>query len=201
MQQPYKLLPPVAIVTYLRALEFFKPAPHMKEERHYERTMKFKLLSWVHDPLNGTGQVKSFEEMSISGQTHRFMVVSFENPNFLARIPIENLESRGVRSLCTKAKIKEALAILNKPGKKYKMIWSQKTAIYDKKLLSGDICEIAEVVRDLQFSANNIEIDQSYTEYTLYQKAYARLTKEMSLVMHQSIDTCEKRLSKIFAAL
>lgn len=159
--------------------------------------MKFKVLNWVHDPLNGVGRVKSYEKMTVGGETHTFMVVEFSAPNFLARIPCSLLETRGVRSLSTKKALKEALSVFTKSQKKHKMLWSQKTALYEKKLLSGNIHDIAEIVRDLAPPKNPLENEQSYTEHTLYQKAFARLTHEYAHVMGEPQETSEKKISAL----
>ena len=159
--------------------------------------MAFKVNQWVHDPLNGIGKVKSFEEMALSGKVYKFMLLTFEKPTFLARVPLETIHQRGIRPLATKQEIKRALATLKKPKKKYKMLWNQKTNLHEKKLLSGNLLEIAEIVRDLHVPKTSIDIDQSYTEHTLYQKALTRFTQELALVQNIENERAHDHLEQL----
>jgi CarD family transcriptional regulator len=160
--------------------------------------MKFKVNQWVHDPLNGIGQVKSFETMTIGGEIGEFMLLSFTNPNFIARVPMNRLKERGVRPLASKAEIKRAFAVLKTKPKSYRMLWSQKSVVHETKLLSGDLQQIAEVVRDLHQGFQNPDCDQSYTEFQLYQKSLIRFYREIELV--ESIDARQAQ-KKILGAL
>tara|TARA_B000000565_G_scaffold47499_1_gene31540 strand:+ start:12184 stop:12693 length:510 start_codon:yes stop_codon:yes gene_type:complete len=156
--------------------------------------MKFKLNQWVHDPMNGIGCVKSFEVMTIDGVRGEFILLSFTQPNFVARIPMDRIKERGVRPLSTKAEIKRALEVLKVKPKSYRMLWSQKSAVHETKLLSGDLQQIAEVVRDLHKGYSSIDSDQSYTEYQLYQKSLNRLNREIELVEGLDALAAEKKI-------
>ena len=59
-------------------------------------------------------------------------------------------------------------------------MWSRRAQEYDAKINSGDLIQIAEVVRDLFRSENQPE--QSYSERQLYEAALERLAREVSVV-------------------
>jgi CarD family transcriptional regulator len=59
-------------------------------------------------------------------------------------------------------------------------MWSRRAQEYDAKINSGDLNQIAEVVRDLFRSENQPE--QSYSERQLYEAALERTAREVSVV-------------------
>jgi hypothetical protein len=73
--------------------------------------------------------------------------------------------------------------------------WSQQASEYENKINSGDIVQLAEVVRDL-FS----QFTQSNAKRGLYAVALARLAREISLVANESeskvVEGIEQRLGK-----
>lgn len=74
-------------------------------------------------------------------------------------------------------------------------MWSRRAAEYEQKINSGDIYQIAEVVRDLNKNTD-MPVDQSYSERQLFEKAYDRLLGEVSIVLKISEDEGKVRLNK-----
>jgi CarD family transcriptional regulator len=59
-------------------------------------------------------------------------------------------------------------------------MWSRRAQEYEAKINSGDLIQIAEVVRDLFRSESQPE--QSYSERQLYEAALDRMVRELSAV-------------------
>ena len=74
-------------------------------------------------------------------------------------------------------------------------MWSRRAAEYEQKINSGDIYQIAEVVRDLNKNTD-MPMDQSYSERQLFEKAYDRLLGEVSIVLNVSDDEAKGKLNK-----
>ena len=74
-------------------------------------------------------------------------------------------------------------------------MWSRRAAEYEQKINSGNIYQIAEVVRDLNKNTD-MPIDQSYSERQLFEKAYDRLLGEVSIVMKISEEEGKIKLNK-----
>ena len=64
-----------------------------------------------------------------------------------------------------------------------------------KKITSGKIYELAEVVRDLNKNTNTIA-DQSYSERQLFEKAYDRLESEFEVVLNLPTEEVKKKMNK-----
>ena len=89
----------------------------------------------------------------------------------------------------------KALTILKGKAKIKRTMWSRRAAEYEQKINSGDIYQIAEVVRDLNKNTD-MPIDQSYSERQLFEKAYDRLLGEVSIVLKISEDEGKAKLNK-----
>ena len=74
-------------------------------------------------------------------------------------------------------------------------MWSRRAQEYDLKINSGDIQQIAEVVRDLN-RANN-QIEQSYSERQLFELSYDRFLREVSAGLKISEESAIKKIDKI----
>ncbi|MEE3071501.1 MAG: CarD family transcriptional regulator, partial [Pseudomonadota bacterium] len=59
-------------------------------------------------------------------------------------------------------------------------MWSRREQEYEKKIKTGDLISISEVVRDLHRADDQRE--QSYSERQLYEAALERLTREVAAV-------------------
>ena len=85
--------------------------------------------------------------------------------------------------------------ILKGKPKIRRTMWSRRAQEYDQKINSGEIYQIAEVVRDLNKNTE-IPVDQSYSERQLFEKAYDRLLGEVAIGMQLSNEDAKKKLDK-----
>jgi len=64
-----------------------------------------------------------------------------------------------------------------------------------KKINSGEIYQIAEVVRDLNKNTD-MPVDQSYSERQLFEKAFERLLGEVTVVLEATEEEAKEKLNK-----
>mgnify|MGYP003335077311 CR=1 FL=1 len=76
--------------------------------------------------------------------------------------------------------------------------WSRRFRMNKDKIRSGDVKEIAEVIRDLHRSAN--QPDQSYSERQIYEAALERLARELAAVEKIDEAAATERLEKVLRA-
>jgi CarD family transcriptional regulator len=101
-----------------------------------------------------------------------------------------------MRKLAEQPIVRRALETLNGRARITRTMWSRREQEYLAKIKSGNIVQIAEVVRDLFQSVAQAE--PSYSERKLYEAALDRLSREISAV--QRITETEA-VKKIEAAL
>ena len=85
-----------------------------------------------------------------------------------------------MRPLSSDAVVKKAIETLKGRARIKRTMWSRRAQEYDAKINSGDIMQVAEVVRDL-FRAGDQQ-EQSYSERQLFEAALDRMAREVAAV-------------------
>jgi CarD family transcriptional regulator len=96
------------------------------------------------------------------------------------RVPVNKVETSGMRKLSSREKMRSALTVLKGRARVKRTMWSRRAQEYEAKINSGDPESIAEVVRDLHGRVG--QPDQSYSERQLYEAALDRLVRELAAV-------------------
>ena len=153
----------------------------------------YKVKDYVIYPKHGIGQIISVDKLTIAGIDVSIYKIEITKDKLNLTIPT-NQQSH-LRPLSSLNQINKALSILKGKAKIKRTMWSRRAAEYEQKINSGDIYQIAEVVRDLNKNTD-MPIDQSYSERQLFEKAYDRLLGEVSIVLKISVDEGKVRLNK-----
>ena len=158
----------------------------------------FKTGEFVVYPAHGVGQVSSIEEQEVAGQTLELFVISFLQDKLILRVPVGKVVSAGMRKLAEPVLVEKSLKTVQGRARVKRTMWSRRAQEYEAKINSGDLIQIAEVVRDLFRSENQPE--QSYSERQLYEAALERLTREVAAVDAQGEDAAQAKVSSILDA-
>ena len=157
----------------------------------------FTVGDYVVYPKHGVGRVTEIQNEEIAGMQLELYVLRFEKERMTLRVPINKVESIGMRKLSSDKTLKEAMETLKGKPKVKRTMWSRRAQEYEAKINSGDLISIAEVVRDLHRMEDQPE--QSYSERQLYESALDRMARELAAV--ESIDhtTAMDRLAESLA--
>ena len=140
----------------------------------------FKAGEHVVYPAHGVGQITDIEEQEIAGTTLELFVIAFQKDKMTLRVPTAKVDSVGMRKLADAAQVERALTTVQGRARVKRTMWSRRAQEYDAKINSGDLIQIAEVVRDLYRAENQPE--QSYSERQLYEAALERMAREIAAV-------------------
>ena len=140
----------------------------------------FKAGEHVVYPAHGVGQITDIEEQEVAGTTLELFVIAFQKDKMTLRVPTGKVESVGMRKLADPAQVERALTTVQGRARIKRTMWSRRAQEYDSKINSGDLIQIAEVVRDLYRAENQPE--QSYSERQLYEAALERMAREIAVV-------------------
>ena len=158
----------------------------------------FKTGEYVVYPAHGVGQITDIEEQEIAGFALELFVIDFAKDKMTLRIPVPKVESVGMRKISEADQIAKALKTVQGRARIKRTMWSRRAQEYDAKINSGDLIQIAEVVRDLYRSENQPE--QSYSERQLYEAALERMAREVSVVNKisetEAVNLIEENLAK-----
>ncbi|MBI3506047.1 MAG: CarD family transcriptional regulator [Proteobacteria bacterium] len=149
-------------------------------------------------PTHGVGKITGLETQEIAGTKLRLFVIQFDKDRMTLRVPTMKAKTSGLRRLCTKKEMQNALATLKARARIRRTMWSRRAQEYEAKINSGDPKAIAEVVRDLHRNAG--QPDQSFSERQMYQAALDRLVREFAAVEKISEETATQRLEAMLKA-
>ena len=163
----------------------------IKKQETEKRTYKVK--DYVIYPKHGIGQIISVDKLTIAGIEASVYKIEITKDKLNLTIPTN--QQQHLRPLSSSNQINKALSILKGKAKIKRTMWSRRAAEYEQKINSGDIYQIAEVVRDLNKNTD-MPVDQSYSERQLFEKAYDRLLGEVSIVLKISEEEGKARINK-----
>ena len=163
----------------------------IKKQENEKRIYKVK--DYVIYPKHGIGQIISIDKLNIANIDVSVYKIEITKDRLNLTIPTN--QQQHLRPLSSSNQVNKALAILKGKAKVKRTMWSRRAAEYEQKINSGDIYQIAEVVRDLNKNTD-MPIDQSYSERQLFEKAYDRLLGEVSIVLKISDDEGKAKLNK-----
>ena len=163
----------------------------IKKQENEKRIYKVK--DYVIYPKHGIGQIISVDKINIANIDVSVYKIEITKDRLNLTIPTN--QQQHLRPLSSPNQVNKALTILKGKAKIKRTMWSRRAAEYEQKINSGDIYQIAEVVRDLNKNTD-MPIDQSYSERQLFEKAYDRLLGEVSIVLKISEEEGKARLNK-----
>ncbi|MEM8751216.1 MAG: CarD family transcriptional regulator [Pseudomonadota bacterium] len=140
----------------------------------------FKTGEHIVYPAHGVGQIVDIEQQEVAGFSLELFVINFAKDKMTLRVPVPKIESVGMRKLSDEPLVEKSLKTVQGRARIKRTMWSRRAQEYDAKINSGDLIQIAEVVRDLFRSENQPE--QSYSERQLYEAALERMAREISVV-------------------
>ena len=159
-----------------------KPSPRPKRaaarKRATPRPEGFRNGNWVVHPSHGPGRVVGSERLSVGGETLELITIAYGREMARLKIPVSRIQELGLRPISSKAQIQAATNTLKKPARISRTMWSRRAQDYESKLHSGDLVQIAEVLRDLYRAPDGPE--QSFSERELYKDALDRFSREIA---------------------
>jgi CarD family transcriptional regulator len=153
----------------------------------------YKIKDHVIYPKHGVGQITAIESSVIADIEMTYYKIQVTKDKLILTIPVN--QQGNLRPISSVNQINKAIFILKGKPKIRRTMWSRRAQEYDQKINSGEIYQIAEVVRDLNKNSE-IPVDQSYSERQLFEKAYDRLLGEVAIGMQLTNEDAKKKLDK-----
>lgn len=141
-------------------------------------------------PMHGAGTVQGIEEKKILGEKKQYYIFKLPCNDMDIMIPVESGETVGIREIVDKKVIEDVVVLLRSESTSMNSNWSRRYRENMDKLRTGDIMEVAEVVRNL------MRMDQyrslSSGERKMLSNARQVLISEMILAAGMDPDEAEK---------
>ena len=139
-------------------------------------------------PMHGAGTVDAIEEKSVLGEKQSYYIIKMPG-EVKVMIPTAKAEEVGVRSIIDKNSAQRVFKILEEDETEMSQNWNKRYRDNMEKMKSGDIYEVADVVRNLTFKQK--EKGLSTGEKKMLLNARQILISELALVESSSQDEVE----------
>ena len=140
-------------------------------------------------PMHGAGTIDSIEEKDILGEKQSYYILRMPG-EVKVMVPIKKAEEVGVRSIIDKSSADKVFKILEQDETEMNKNWNKRYRDNMDKLKSGDIYEIADVVRNLSFKKK--EKGLSTGENKMLTNAKQILVSELVLAEQSNTDEMEE---------
>jgi CarD family transcriptional regulator len=137
----------------------------------------YKVGDKVVYPHHGAGTVVKKETRTVLGEERVYLTIKIEHNDMTVNVPAENAERVGLRSVIDEEHIERVLDVLHGDGTKMPKNWNRRFKYNRDKMKTGDIFELAEVVRNL--SLRDSEKGLSTGEKQMFVKAKKILASEL----------------------
>ena len=137
----------------------------------------FKVGDKVVYPHHGAGTVVKKEQREVLGAKREYLTIKILHNDMTVNVPCENAEKVGLRRVIDEQMVEKVLKALQGSGTVMPKNWNRRFKHNRDKMKTGDIFELAEVVRNL--SLRDHEKGLSTGEKQMFVKAKKILASEL----------------------
>jgi len=158
----------------------------------------FKIGDKAVYPSQGVGVIEAIESREFSGIKSEFYVLRIVDSDMTIMVPVGNVDHVGMRNLVDKKKVATVYEVLGDRPDNGGSIpsWSRRQREYNDKIKSGDLIEVAEVLRELYQIREDKEL--SYGEKKVLELARKLLVSEIAMAEGKAEDKVAERVENIF---
>ena len=150
----------------------------------------FTICDKVAYPMHGAGVIEGIEEQTILGTPRRYYVLRLSHSDMKVMVPVETSGKIGVRYIVKNTDLEDVVTVLHSESTPMSDNWNKRNRDNMEKLKTGDMKEIAEVVRNLLRADHRKKL--STGEKKMLNNAKQLLLSEVVLVKDISADNADK---------
>ncbi|TMK64905.1 MAG: CarD family transcriptional regulator [Actinobacteria bacterium] len=159
--------------------------------------MAFAVGDKVVYPHHGAAIIEGKEKRVFDGHRTDYFVLRITYGDLKVSIPVDKAEEIGLRDVINDEEVGEVFAVLRKKEARMPTNWSRRFKNHVEKLKSGDIYQVAEVVRNL--SIREADKGLSAGEKRMLARARQILVSELTFALDVDEETAEQRLNDVLA--
>lgn len=146
----------------------------------------FKSGDRVVYPHHGAAIIIDTESRKINGEEKKYFVLQAVHDNLTVRVPVDMADEVGMRMPISESDVQDLFELLSMKDVREPANWSRRFKNHQEKLKSGDVYQVAEVVRNLALRDRAKGL--SAGEKTMYTRARKVLVSELSFALDVSED-------------
>jgi CarD family transcriptional regulator len=137
----------------------------------------YKVGDKVVYPHHGAGKIVKKEKKEVLGQQREYLTIQILYNEMTVEVPSDSADRAGLRKVIAEETVAEVLAVLHDDGSQMPKNWNRRFKHNRDKIKTGDIFELAEVVRNL--SIRELDKGLSTGEKQMYGRAKKILASEL----------------------
>jgi CarD family transcriptional regulator len=149
----------------------------------------FKVGDKIVYPMHGAGIIENIEEKSILDEKQTYYIIKMPG-EVKVMVPTAKAEEIGVRNIIDKETAGKVISVLEQDSTEMSMKWNKRYRDNVEKMKSGNIFEIADIVRNLSFKQK--EKSLSTTEKKMLLNAKQILVSELVLAQDSTTENIEE---------
>ena len=157
--------------------------------------MPFDVGDKVVYPHHGAATIEKREKKEAFGKKQEYLVLRLAYGDLTLMVPADNAEEIGLRDVINDEEVEEVFAVLRKKEARMPTNWSRRFKNHVEKLKSGDIYQVAEVVRNLTIREKDKGL--SAGEKRMLGKARQILVSELTFALKVDEETAEEKLDEV----
>jgi CarD family transcriptional regulator len=159
--------------------------------------IEFEIGDNVVYPHHGAGKVLRKEQKDILGESREYLTIKILHNDMTVMVPTENAALAGLRRVIDEETVKKVLAVLQDECSDMPKNWNRRFKHNRDKIKTGDIYELAEVVRNL--SLRESEKGLSTGEKQMYTRSKKILASELMYALDKDEEEAENYLDELLA--
>jgi len=168
--------------------------------RYYSSSRMAKRAFRVGDkvvyPHHGAATVESLQDREMEGATRKYYILRLSYGDLTLMVPMDGADEVGLRGVVPKDEIDDVFQILkSRKQAPSPSNWSRRFKNHVEKLRSGDIYQVAEVVKNLTLRDKDKGL--SAGEKRMLSKARQILVSELTFALNSNEDKAEAMLDEV----
>jgi CarD family transcriptional regulator len=159
--------------------------------------MDFKIGQKVAYPNIGVCSIEKIENKNIGGNVLEFYSLRLIANGSLVLIPTANIQNIKLRPIINSIQCEKVMNYLAADFELVPLDWKIRSREFGEKLQSGDIFQVADVLKKLNFQ-NNLKA-LSFREQRIFEKAKFLVVSELAAVCSQSECQVEEKINELLA--
>ncbi len=146
-------------------------------------------------PHHGAGKVLKKEQKEVLGEKREYLTIKILHNDMTVMVPCENAGRAGLRRVIGEEAVNKVLGVLRDEVSEMPKNWNRRFKHNREKIKTGDVYELAEVVRNLAIREN--EKGLSTGEKQMYTRSKKILASELMYALEMGEDDAEGHLDSI----
>jgi CarD family transcriptional regulator len=163
-----------------------------------EYSTDYAVGDYVVYPHHGAGKVLKREVKEVFGKKREYLIINILHNDMTVMVPADDTVRSGLRRVIDDSTMEQVFAVLRSDMSQMPKNWSRRFKYNREKIKTGDVFEIAEVVRNL--TIRDTDKGLSTGEKQMFTRAKKILASELMHTLQRDEQEAERYLHEVIVA-